>query len=90
MCERQRELHESQIAPRLTSKDLTLDLYAKYEQFIRRAVETLGSPAVARQWLDTPQEDFGGKTPLAYAQERNFDPEEFERYFIRLAHGIYA
>jgi len=64
--------------------------YASYTAFIRRTVEVMGSGKAARTWLDTPNEEFGNLTPLAYANQTGFDLSEFEPYFVRLEHGIFS
>jgi uncharacterized protein (DUF2384 family) len=76
--------------PRRIKTQAAEALYASYTSFIRRTVEVMGSEQAAREWLDTPNEDFQNLAPLVYANERDFDLREFEPYFVRLEHGIYS
>ena len=57
------------------------DLYA-------RASETIGDDALARQWMQTPREIFGGLTPFELAGSE-LGAREVEDLLLRIEHGVF-
>ena len=57
------------------------DLYA-------RASQVIGDDTLARHWMQTPREVFGGKTPLELASSE-LGAREVEDLLLRVEHGVF-
>lgn len=65
------------------------DRVVRYARLLGLAVEVMGSPEQARQWLASPQVGLGGAVPLAYA-ETEFGAREVEDLLGRIEYGVYS
>ena len=53
-----------------------------------RASEVIGSDALAKQWMQTPREVFGGRTPFGMAGSE-LGAREVEDLLLRVEHGVF-
>lgn len=54
----------------------------------RRASEVFGDEDLAKQWMQTPREVFGGKTPFELAASE-IGVQEVEDLLLRAEHGVF-
>ncbi len=53
-----------------------------------RASHVMGSDALAKQWMQTPREAFGGRTPFEMAASE-LGAREVEDLLLRVEHGVF-
>ena len=65
------------------------DRLIRYARLYTLALEVMGTPEFARQWLATPQRALGGATPLDHALTE-LGAREVENLLGRIEHGVYT
>ena len=53
------------------------------------AIEVLGSPEKATQWLERPNRALGGETPLSFL-DTDIGARQVEAVLGRIAHGVFS
>ena len=60
----------------------------RLEDLMVRLTEMLGDETLARRWLHTPREGFGGRTPAELARTE-LGSLEVEALLARVEHGVF-